>query len=259
MKISKTLQITLIALITAILLIIFLPGVLIPKMLSSQIKSRTGFSVDFGNVNISILSGFIEFKDVRLENPKTFAVKEFVHVNHFMLKMDPLSLFHDRIFIKNLILDINHVAFVQDADKKSNMELFSERLESSFDKKEGSSQKSSQDTDTKGSKKQKAFLIKNLSFSLQSLKAILDNGSKDPIKVESSSPIQKEYTDVSEANIKQVITPLSAEITRKGLSLLAQIVIKKTTAIIPDPQDLGQGIKSIGQGAVDGIKSLFGK
>lgn len=266
MKISKTFQIALISAIIFILLLIFLPGVLIPTLVSSQIKSRTQYKVDFGNVNISLLSGLVQFKDVKLENSNEFSIPDFLHVNEFTLKLDPFSLFKETIVIDKVIVNIQNVAFVEGQDKKNNMELFMSRLDESFGSSKDAPKEPRLDNKEKSQSKKKKFLIKHLSFQLHSLKALLDNGSKDPIKAESNWSIQKEYSNITQDNLKEATLPLSVEIGKRGISLLGQIVLQKATSILPDPQSVGQGLKNIGEGAINtvseavgGLKNIFSK
>ncbi len=258
---TKTLRIFIFFSIGLILMLMFLPGVLVPMFISSQIKSRTGYVMDFGNVDIRLFRGFIQLKDVKLQNNKDFPISDFIHLNELKIDLDPLSLFQQKIVIEDAILNIKNIAFVENQNKDNNLEVFIHKLKESFGGASASSNQEKPQSDQKPVAKntkaekapeapaKKSFVIKHLLIEVHSLTALMSKGPKDLVRADSNWTISEEYTDISQDNLNTVTLPLTSELTKRGISLLGQILIKKTV----DIKGLGEGIKNVGTSTLKGL------
>ncbi len=260
MEMTRSLRILLFLGIGLILLLMFLPGVLIPMFISSQVKTRTQYTMDFGNVDIRLFRGFIQLRDVKLKNDASFPLSDFIHLNELKIDLNPLSLFKKELVIEDLILNIQNVAFVENDKKENNLETFIQRLKKSFGIED--THKSAEPTQapsatpkqTQGSqseKPKKAFVIKHLLVEIHSLTALVSKGSKDLVRADSNWTISEEHINITQDTLNEVTRPLTSELTKRGLSLLGQILIKKTI----DVKGLGEGVKSFG---VSTLKTLGG-
>lgn len=258
---TKPVRILIFFIIGLVLMLMFLPGVLVPMFISSQIKSRTQYSMDFGNVDIRLFRGFIQLKDVKLQNDKDFPISDFIHLNELKIDLDPLSLFRQTVVIEDVILNIKNVAFVENTKKANNLEVFIHRLKDSFGHKETVSepkvqaekpQKLAQSEESPATSEpatQKQFVIKHLLIEVHSLTAMVSKGPKDLIRADSNWTISEEYTDITQDNLHTVTLPLTTELTKRGIGLLGQILIKKTV----DIKGLGEGIKNVGTSTLKGL------
>lgn len=265
MEMTRSLRILLFLGIALILLLMFLPGVLVPLFISSQVKSRTQYTMDFGNVDIRLFRGFIQLRDVKLKNDASFPLSDFIHLNELKIDLNPLSLFKKEIVIEDLILNIQNVAFVENEKKENNLEVFIQRLKQSFGIED--SRKNSESTPqtptepkqtqmAKSEEPKKAFIIKHLLIEIHSLTALVSKGSKDLVRADSNWTISEEHTHITQDTLNEVTRPLTAELTKRGISLLGQILIKKTI----DVKGLGEGVANLGVktlqalgGAVQGL------
>lgn len=266
MEMTRSLRILLFLGIGLILLLMFLPGVLIPLFISSQIKSRTQYSMDFGNVDIHLFRGYIQLWDVKLKNDASFPVSDFIHINELKIDLNPLSLFKQEYVIEDFVLNIENIAFIENEKRENNFEIFVQRIKQSLGIEEAQTQKETSPkaptTNTSSStppnttlaqtpKAKKTFVIKHLLIEIHSLTALVSKGSKDLVRADSSWKISEEHTYITQDTLNEVTRPLTAELTKRGISLLGQILIKKTI----DVKSLGEGVKNLG---VSTLKTLGG-
>lgn len=264
MEMTRSLRILLFLGVGLILMLMFLPGVLIPMFISSQIKSRTQYSMDFGNVDIRIFRGFIQLRDVTLRNDASFPLGDFIHLNELKIDLNPLSLFKKEIVIEDLILNVQNIAFVENEKKENNLEVFMQRLKQSFGIKDSKAEQEArpaeptrsprsteEDKPRTAEKPKKTFIIKHLLVEIHSLTALVSKGSKDLVRADSNWTISEEHMNITQDTLSEVTHPLTAELTKRGISLLGQILIKKTV----DIKGLGEGVKNLG---INTLKTLGG-
>ena len=101
---------------------------LLPVVVTSQIRSRTGFDASFSSLMVNPFSGRVVAKGFVLANPPTFPRREFLQVREFEIDGDLLTLFSDKPVVRRLRLDIALVALVKRSDGRTNTQVFQNYL-----------------------------------------------------------------------------------------------------------------------------------
>jgi len=101
---------------------------LLPVVVTAQIRSRTGFDASFSSLMVNPFSGRVVAKGFVLANPPTFPRREFLQVREFEIDGDLLTLFSDQPVIRRLRLDIALVALVKRSDGRTNNQVFQNYL-----------------------------------------------------------------------------------------------------------------------------------
>jgi len=101
---------------------------LLPVVVTAQIRSRTGFDASFSSLMVNPFSGHVVAKGFVLANPPTFPRREFLQVREFEIDGDLLTLFSDKPVIRRLRLDIPLVALVKRSDGRTNTQVFQNYL-----------------------------------------------------------------------------------------------------------------------------------
>ena len=101
---------------------------LLPEVVTGQIRSRTGFAAEVASLSCNPFTGQLTMRGLVLTNPATFPTGDFVELREFRTVADVWSLFTDRLVLDELVLDIRQVALVRRADGRSNAEVFEQNL-----------------------------------------------------------------------------------------------------------------------------------
>jgi uncharacterized protein involved in outer membrane biogenesis len=101
---------------------------LLPVVVTAQVRSRTGFDATFSSLMVNPFTGHVVAKGFVLANPPTFPRREFLQVREFEIDGDLLTLFSDKPVIRRLRLDIALVALVKRADGRTNTQVFQNYL-----------------------------------------------------------------------------------------------------------------------------------
>lgn len=101
---------------------------LLPVVVTTRIRSRTGFDASFSSLMVNPFSGRVVAKGFVLANPPTFPRREFLQVREFEIDGDLLTLFSDKPVVRRLRLDIALVALVKRSDGRTNTQVFQHYL-----------------------------------------------------------------------------------------------------------------------------------
>jgi len=101
---------------------------LLPVVVTTRIRSRTGFDASFSSLMVNPFSGRVVAKGFVLANPPTFPRREFLQVREFEIDGDLLTLFSDKPVVRRLRLDIALVALVKRSDGRTNTQVFQNYL-----------------------------------------------------------------------------------------------------------------------------------
>ena len=101
---------------------------LLPEVVTGQIRSRTGFDASVASLSCNPFTGRLTIRGLVLTNPATFPTGDFVQLREFHAVAEVWSLFSDRLVFDDLALDVRKVALVRRADGRSNAEVFAQNL-----------------------------------------------------------------------------------------------------------------------------------
>lgn len=191
-----------------------------PKIIETAIEETTGFNADIAHMEISPFGGRIEIQDFEVENPTGWPDKRFVHLRMAKIDMDPASLWGERLIINEVVVDLDHVAYVVNEQGVKNALEFAKAFES--EKKEEEAEPVE-----KGEPVQ--FLIKKLTFKLDNVEWLVHSGSR-PSEKHFEPKIEMVFTDVDE--VEDVVGPLKRELMNAGLGIIV-------TGLLQDLVDVG--------------------
>lgn len=103
--------------------------VLLPYLVASQLRQRTGFDVAIQSLMVNPFTGEVRAQGLVVNNPPTFPQPEFLQIRACEAVVDLPSFFSDRPTIDRLSLDIGLVALVKRPDGRTNMDVFRDYLD----------------------------------------------------------------------------------------------------------------------------------
>ncbi|MBW7895290.1 MAG: hypothetical protein H3C27_09275 [Opitutaceae bacterium] len=98
--------------------------VLLPHVVASHLRQRTGFDVAFQALMVNPFTGELHARGMVINNPPTFARPEFLQAREITAVAEGWSWLGDKPVLKRLELDIALLALVKRADQRTNMEVF---------------------------------------------------------------------------------------------------------------------------------------
>ncbi len=101
---------------------------LLPVVVTNQIRSRTGFEATVASLSCNAFTGRLTIRGLVLTNPPTFPTSDFLQLREFHAVGDIWSLFSGPITLDELVLDVRRLAIVKRADGRSNVELLTRNL-----------------------------------------------------------------------------------------------------------------------------------
>lgn len=161
---------------------------LLPYVVASQLRQRTGFDVAFQALMFNPFTGEIRARGLAVNNPPTFPQPEFLQIRACDATVDMLSLFSDRPVIDRLSLDIGQVALVKRADGQTNMDVFRGYLGNEKAAPKIDPAKPAAD----------AFLIKQLHVRFDRL-LLADYTHREPVRREYEVKLDRSFTHVTDS------------------------------------------------------------
>lgn len=101
---------------------------LLPILVTAQIRARTGFEVSVASLSCNAFTGRLIMRGLVLGNPRTFPARDFVELQEFRAEAELGSLFSERLVLDALTVDFRKVMLVRRADGRTNAEVFRENL-----------------------------------------------------------------------------------------------------------------------------------
>lgn len=243
----------------------------LPSILSSQVSKRTNYNLSIDSSSISLVRGRVLIEGITLENPTPdFPLKEFITVKEIKVVLRPKSLFSDRIVIEELVIDIDNITFVKDTFGDDNFNTFVSRLEASFGSTSSEKSKSKEALKSDTQTKQKKFLVKNFKLKFNTLTAAVVPPLKtNPVTATANLNWDKEFTNVTNENLMENLSPLIGQLSARALPMLGQLILQSGIEFLPKPKDTlkdagnvlkgaGEAVKEGLEGTIDSIKGLFG-
>ena len=126
---------------------------LLPTLVVSTIRARTGFAVSVEKLSINPVTANMALTGLVLQNPDTWPMPDFAQVRKFRADVNLFSLLSDRYVADEVVIDVTQVTLVRNQQSVLNAVAFQDGLSGNGSGPAGR-QKSS------GSKK--GFLIKHL-------------------------------------------------------------------------------------------------
>ncbi len=246
-----------------ILFLVILTGVVVtawifvlPQLLTSTLKKRTGFNVKVTSLQLNLFSGLLDMQGLVINNPDTFARPEFLDVRTVRVTADARSLFSDQPVINDAEIDVSTIALVRNSDGTLNASLFQERLfpsdEPVVDPKDPKAKPAEKKKTPKA--KPQEFLIKRLSLKLGKI-VISDHSARNVKSKEYDVAFSHVYENVTDP--KQIAQPLIQKSFASVGAAIDGLVPGGIGSILGTATKSGTDFfKEIGKNPVDALKSL---
>lgn len=215
-----------IAAVLGLVLLYFIAIWAIPSIASSFIKGKTGAELSVKENNISPFSGRFDWRGVKLTNSERFQEKAFLDFNQITAQVDLQSLSTDTIVIPEVTIDIEQFVFVGKGrssinyHKDNNIISFAEGFSSGDSAKETTAPEEKKAPAT--AKEPVHFHINKLTLKLNTLRAIINDGSDSPGELipATNNVLSLEFTDVTDENINsKVFSQIDSVLGAKGLGV----------------------------------------
>lgn len=199
----------------------------LPKLVTSQIRMRSGFDATIQSLAVNPASGTIEMKGFVLTNPPTFPIGDFVELREFHATAQPTSLFSDHPIFDRMVVNAATVTLVKRKDGSTNAEAFQANLENHDGKRLVAS-----------TPKRRQVLIRQLDLRIGRL-VIVDHSLREPTRREFTLNLHQSYTDVT--RLDQLLEP-------DALKNLAPIAVAIGGLL---PGEIGKLLTEVGSSSVD--------
>ncbi|MDD4737142.1 MAG: hypothetical protein PHP44_13680 [Kiritimatiellae bacterium] len=237
----KKILIVLVALIAVAFIALFaLKDTIVKSVAESLVYRSTGFQLTMESLEVSPFAQSLTIKGARLLNPSGFEEKEALEINELSIAVSLASIFSSRLHVREATVDIARITIVQKPDGSSNVDLLTERLESSSSDEKTPAEKPAEEhaktekttpQPPKPEKSAKPFLINLLTLRM---------GEADYIQ----------YTDDQPTPKKQTIV-INKERTYKNITSIEQL----TKDIFADVV-LDQGVRALNDWAKENSDKL---
>jgi len=192
----------------------------LPVVLTTRIRTRTGFDATVGRVVVNPFSGRIEVQGLVIENPPTFPVRDFVRLREFRAKVDPWSTLSGRPVIDAMTVNVESITVVKREDGASNAEAFGRHLSSDRP-----------DPRPPSVRGPRPFLVRHLAVHIDRVIAI-DRNRRKPTQRDFEVKFDQNYTNVSDP--KQLFGPSAMESLAPLGELMAQLMPGDLGAVFSD-------------------------
>lgn len=169
--------------------------VFLPKVVASQIQSKTGFAVAVDHLSVNPFTANVSIRGLVLKNPAGWPTDAFLDLREFKADAKLTSLFSDRMTANEVVLDIARFTLVKNQQGVLNAKAFSDAIMS------GGSEPA-----PKSEGPAKKFLIKHLVLKFDQL-VYADHSGAQPSVKEYDLHLQRDLQDVD--SVAKIINPIS--------------------------------------------------
>ncbi len=229
----------------------------LPNLLTSTLKKRTGFDVKVTDLQLNLFTGQLNLNGFVIQNPDTFARREFLEIRTVRASADARSLFSDRPVIHSAEIDVAHIAIIRNADGTLNASLFNSRLfpqPPPVDPKAKPSDKPAPAPAPKPKEKPLNFLIESLTLKLDKI-IVADLSSRNVKTKDYDVNIREVYTNVTDP--KQLAQPIVKKLLPVVGDAISALLPGGIGSIIGTATKSGSdALNEVGKKATDALKSL---
>ncbi len=216
---------------------------LLPSVLVSTIRSRTGFTVKIEHLSVNPLTARVEIDGLLLENPEGWPEKNFVDLRRFRAEAELFSLLSDRWVIDDAVVDVARLTLVTGTQGTTNVMLFRDGLA-------GKSKETAASQPVAQTGKKQGFLIRHLLLKCDQLVYADYSGGRSLVKTYNLN-LNRDLRDVD--SVAKIISP----VTGSALGVLANALggLSKTK---PDVLlNAVDSLQAAGRKTGETLKNLF--
>lgn len=170
--------------------------VLLPTVVASTIRSRTGFAVQVEKLSVNPFTVNADIRGLVLKNPEGWPVTEFVDLREFRADVDLFSLLGSQLIMNEVVVDIAQLTLVVNQQGKMNAVAF----------KDGLAGKEPPGPAKGAPKGKKEFLIRHLVLRFGKL-VYADHSGRKPVFKEYNLRLNRDMRDVD--SVTKIISPFT--------------------------------------------------
>jgi hypothetical protein len=184
------------------LTVVFATGALgwmlfLPVVLTSQIRRLTGFDATVGSLAVNPFAGTVHLRGLRVTNPPTYPVTEFLEVRELTADLEMFSLFSSRPVFSAMSLDVSRLTLVKRDASQNNAAAFWGYL-----------MRAGSEAEFQHGDRSRRFLIRRLSVRIDEV-VIADYTRRPPDRQTYKLSFNQSYRDVT--GVRQLLTPGTLE------------------------------------------------
>ena len=213
--------------------------VFLPRLVVSQIQSKTGFKVTVDHLSVNPLTANVAIKGMILKNPEGWPEENFVDLREFKADAKLGSLFSDRLLADEVVIDVAKCTVVKNKDGQFNAKVFSAGFggtgSSGEPKKQG---------------KKREFLIKHLVLKFDTLVYADYTGAK-PTSKKYDLNLNRDLQDVD--SVAKIVNPITTASIGVLTDAIAEALNGKTDLL----KDASSAIQGVGKKTGEKLKGLL--
>lgn len=201
--------------------------VLLPGIVASTIRSRTGFAVQVDKLSVNPFTANVAVRGLVLKNPAGWPVAEFVDLREFRVEANLFSLLGNRFIADEVVVDVAQLTLVVNQQGTLNAIAF----------KEGLAGRETAGTTKRSARARQEFLIKHLVLRFDQL-VYADHSGRRPSVKEYNLSLSRDMRDVD--SVTKIISPFTSTVqglvtnTIAGMFQSSPDLLKELTSPLQD-------------------------
>jgi hypothetical protein len=246
---SSTLRGGLLAKLLLILAVVFVLGaiawvVLLPSLVVSVIRSKTGFAARVESLSVNPFTAKVAVRGFVLENPPGWSERGFVDLREFRADAELLPLLRGKLVADEITVDIGQLTVVKNREGVINAKAFGDGFNPPA--QPGATPAPQEPAP------QTEFLIRRLHLKFGQL-TYIDLSGRRPVKRDYALNLSREMRDVD--SVADLMSPFSGA----ALGLVKDVAADVSGDATRLLKDAGSLLKDTGQKATDSLKGLLEK
>jgi len=215
--------------------------ILLPTIVVSTIRSRTGFSVKVDKLSVNPFTAKVAIQGLVLKNPATWPAESFVELREFRADVELFTLFSRRLVADEIVVDVAQLTLVKNQDGIMNAVAFRDTL---------TGRPPTPAAGPKSDAAKKEFLIRHLVLKFDKLTYVDYTGGRTRTK-DYNLNISRDMRDVD--SVAKIVSPFSGAV----LAALAGTM----SGLFPNNADVLQsfkgGLQQVGEKTGAKLKELM--
>jgi len=224
---------------------------IVEKAIETTGPELLGVPVTIGSVNISLLSGSGEIRELKIGNPEGYAGDYAFSLDRVLIEVEPISFTTDKIHVKSIVIDSPSIAYEGDF-KKSNLQQLQENIES---KVLATAQDANQESDTDPAQDSTKLQIDHFSLSKANALVSLSFLSGEPLVVTLPTIELNDFGKAEDKTAADAVNEILAELTRALIPVIQQNAGKFSEKIMLQGKETESKLKK----SFKKFKSMFDK
>jgi hypothetical protein len=191
---------------------------IVEKAIETAGPELLGVPVTTGSVNISLLSGSGEIRELKIGNPEGYEGDYAFSLDRVLIEVEPMSFATDKIHVKSIVIDSPSIAYEGDF-KKSNLQQLQENIESKIS---GSGPEMNQGSDAAPAQDATKLQIDHFSLSNANVLISLTFLSGEPLVATIPTIELNDFGKVEDKTAADAVKEILVELTRALIPVIQQ-------------------------------------